>query len=123
MADVAIPTATQVIFLTGFIPVKQGDVVRMKNCFFDTNEKTGLDATYGQNTWGVTTCFYDSGKNRLESVPWSESVQNNYYTCTTDAYGYVTEFTVTANVSYVRLNPAPTVDASQAIITVNEEIE
>lgn len=123
VADVANPSATQVIFLTGFIPVKQGEVVRMKNCFFDTNEVSGLDATYGQNTWGISTCFYDSEKNRLHNVPWSESAQNNYYTCTPDASGYVTEFTITADVGYVRLNPAPTGDASQAIITVNEEIE
>lgn len=106
-------------YVTGFIPVKRGDVVRLKNV------KHELEAT-GSLTVGMQRmCFYDSSKNFLGLIISSSTAfHNRVY-----ENNNLVQFTLTNNhgdidesqVAYFRLNAAYIGDDS--IITVNEEIK
>ena len=116
-------TATNPIFVTGFIPVKNGDVVRLKNCFIDTNNVEN-HTIYGQNGWSIQNGFYDSSKTKLGLQVWTNTASGNYTTATADANGHVTEFAIVgASVGYMRLCLAPTSDPADAIVTVNQKID
>ena len=122
VADVANPSAPKAAILTGYIPVKKGDIVRFKNCYIDTNEVSS--DTYGQNSWGVSWWFYNASKTAVGSVVWTAAASNNLYTAVVDSDGLVRQVTITgSDVGYVRITFAPEGDASQAIITVNQEID
>lgn len=120
----AYPDAPHGVFLTGFIPVKPGDVIRMKNCYLDvTAVLADKHLLYGNMPSAIPTVFYDAGKNQLAQVMWESMHQpNDWLSCTVDAEGYVTEFTVTGDAAYMRISPAPVGSAADAVITVNEQI-
>jgi hypothetical protein len=126
VGTVTYTNAPNIIFLTGFIPVKNGDVVRMKNCFLDAHSSNNDETaqTYGNFIGTIYTAFYDSDKTELGKITWMEMREaNEWFTYTPNSDGNVTEFTVTGeNVAYLRLNPSCDGDPADAIITVNEEI-
>lgn len=123
VATLSASGATNPIFVTGFIPVKSGDVVRLKNCFIDTDEVANSEK-YGQNGWSIQNAFYDSSKNQLGLQAWTSTASGgSYTTATPDTSKYVTEFSITnSNVAYMRLCLAPTGDPADAVVTVNQEI-
>lgn len=122
VANVANMSAPKAAVLTGFIPVKSGDVIRFKNCYIDTNQVSS--DTYGQNSWGISWWFYDASKAKVSDVVWTAAPSNTSYTAVVGSDGLVRQVTITgSDVRYVRITFAPEGDASQAIITVNQEID
>lgn len=120
---VANPSATNVIFLTGFIPVKNGDIIRMKNCYCEALDYDNV-GIYGQRSSSINIAFYDAGKTALGKVAWSAMANpNDWLSCSPFAENIVTEFTITGTAAYMRIAAAPTADASDAILTVNELID
>lgn len=124
VATLSASGATNPLFVTGFIPVQAGDIVRLKNCWIDTTNEEN-SATYGQNGWSVQNAFYNSTKGQIGLQVWTTTATGgNFTTATADGDNRVTEFTVTnANVAYMRLCLAPTSDPADAIVTVNQLIE
>lgn len=132
---VANTSATNPIFLTGFIQVPAGATIRMKNCFIDTNGVNGTinnsadQAYYGHDLAGLNACMVYTNlyapiwEDGMTNYKWSTFVNCNYLASkpTVDSNGYVTEFTLnTTATKYIRMILGG--DPTTAIITVNEPI-
>lgn len=100
--------------VTGFIAVKAGDVVRLKNCNLD-----GVN-----NTWTDRLGFYKSDFTNVNCQYPSrfEETQHDTFQMVTDANGFVTQFTVLSSsaISYIRISSTGINDNS--VIAVNEPI-
>lgn len=141
-ADLDNPDASNPAFFTGFIPCKQGDRIRLKNCYIYA---TGDDvtATYGGAPFGLRSGLYDSSKAKIAVESWGNlcghstaNMQDKFsdYTRVTEngapatgTDGRIYEFTVAyAGAAYIRLVLAADRDngytPGDAIVTVNEEI-
>lgn len=128
-------SATNPIFLTGYIQVPAGATIRLKNCFIDTNGVNGTPNDtadknyYGHNMSGLYGCitYYN-----LEQPTFNDNTSNYYWqtftqysllasTPTVDSNGHVTEFTLkNTSPMYIRMHLGG--DPTKAIITVNEPI-
>jgi hypothetical protein len=114
---------TTPVWVTGFIPLVTGDVIRLKNCWFDAD---GTAAVYGANYGGCYHAFYDSNKTQISKITWERGVEGNTVgikDVVVDEAGNVVRFTVAApaqGIAYMRFTLAG--DAPNAILTVNEEI-
>ena len=116
-ADAATPA-----FSTGFIPVKNGDVIRLKNCWFDTSSLDDSKSPYGHRTWGLVIAFYNDSKALLTAQAWSSDAGYSTITPVIEADGKVYQFTVNrSDVAFMRINLAAN-NPAEAILTVNEEI-
>jgi hypothetical protein len=128
VSDIADASASNPVFVTGFIPVKHGDIIRMKNCFIDTDglgSDTDTEAAYYGNVVSALRCGIYNKENYLMAsvVAWNGFTTWNMLmsTATADSNGYVTEFTVGANVNgFIRLTLGG--NPETAIVTINEEI-
>lgn len=126
ISDIA--SGTNPAFVTGFIPCKQGDVIRLKNCYIHAHgTNAAYEAIYGNGTYGLRSALYDSSKAKICVFSWgnlSEGGDTEYITYTQNGSDYkLTEFTVAlANTAYIRLTLAADNDPKYAIVTVNEEI-
>ena len=126
VSDIADTSASNPVFVTGFIPVKQGYVIRMKNCYIDTDgvssDTSAEIACYGNVVSAIRIGLYNKGSYSLVSVTaWNTFANWEYITATADSNGYVTEFTVTSDVNaLMRFTLAG--DPETAILTINEEI-
>lgn len=116
-------------FWTGFIPVKQGDVIRLKNCYLEVSNTESRNEAYtnvgGSGYWGIRSGVYDSGKNKLQVVSWGQliNMEQNVFSDYDKTSGEITAFTVAySGASFVRLTLATNGSPADAIITVNEEI-
>lgn len=128
--DIALTSGTSPAFTTGCIPIKKGDIVRMKNCWIDPD---GTPEVYGQNAGGLNIYGYtgdDRNNTKQHLGAWVQ------WTPTGSAHDFVTDFTYddsgningfrydnsggTTELKYIRFtlggNPA------EAILTVNEDI-
>lgn len=127
---------TNPVFVTGYIPVKHGDIIRLKNCYIDVDGINGAkDASldkpyYGYAAKDLKNWYYDSNKQTASSANWT--IMNNggnnlaqYKSCVIDADGHISQFTMdidgVSNPGYLRLVLGG--DPTTAIVTVNEEIE
>lgn len=106
-------------YLTGFIPVKMGDVVHLKNVKWQNGVTTGL------NSGNQRVSFYDANKVHLGQT--NAIGLGGTLSGVKDANGIWTQFTVKNfsgvtldNAAYFRLCCAGI--TSESIITVNEEI-
>lgn len=106
-------------YLTGFIPVKIGDVVRLKNVTWQNGVTTGL------NSGNQRISFYSADKAHLGQT--NAIGLGGTLSGVKDANGIWTQFTVKnfsggnlANAAFFRLNCAGI--TAESIITVNEEI-
>ena len=111
-------------FATGFIPVKEGDVIRFKNCYIDTNASTTDASVYGTNANGLSVYLYQANKSAWLSVTWAIIKNSDRVTnIVTDSNGYLTQFTFTncASLRFARFALAG--DPANAVITINEPIE
>ena len=106
-------------YLTGFIPVKMGDVVRLKNVTWQNGVTTGL------NSGNQRVSFYDANKAHLSQT--NAIGLGGALSGVKDANGIWTQFTVKnwsggniTNAAFFRLNCAGI--TSESIITINEEI-
>lgn len=106
-------------YLTGFIPVKIGDVVRLKNVTWQNGVTTGL------NSGNQRISFYSAGKTHLAQT--NAIGLGGTLSGVKDANGIWTQFTVKnfsggdlTNAAFFRINCAGI--TSESIITVNEEI-
>lgn len=141
-ADLDNPDASNPAFFTGFIPCKQGDRIRLKNCYIYA---TGDDATatYGGAPFGLRSGLYNSSKAKIAVESWGNlngnstaNMQDKFtdYTRVTEngapatgTDGRIYEFTVAyAGTAYIRLVLAADRDngytPGDAIVTVNEPI-
>jgi hypothetical protein len=129
-ADVALTSGTSPAFTTGCIPIKKGDVVRMKNCWIDPD---GTVEVYGQTAGGLNIDGY-TGDDRSTTYKhlgaWAQ------WTDTGTAKGFVSNFTYddsgnlngftydnsggTTEIKYIRFTLGG--NPEEAILTVNEEI-
>lgn len=116
------PNAQYASFTTGFIPVKKGDVIRLKNCWMDTAQLDDTQSPYGHRTWGLVLAFYDAKNTTIETnCYWTDLPTSALVDAIIDSDGKVTQFIVNVNHPYMRLNLGSS-DPSQAILTINEEI-
>lgn len=121
-------SATEPAFLTGFIPIKSGDVIRFKNCYMDTND---VDATekYGQKTWGLYITYFDKDKIRKNGTTWSQlDTEENAFAAdlVVDVNGYCTGLTFrdsidSAGYQFARFTLAGNAETA-VIIKINEPI-
>ena len=128
-------------FCTGFIPCKQGDVIRLKNCYIHatTQDNDSFKALYGNTgPWGVRFGLYNSSKEKIAVESWGNLSQGKNATNILSDYTRVPEGTgltqgmiyqckiAYANTAYIRLCLAADVangfTAADAIVTVNQEI-
>ena len=128
-------------FCTGFIPCKQGDIIRLKNCYIHatTQDNDSFKALYGNvGPWGVRFGLYNSSKTKIAVESWGNLSQANNATNILSDYtrvpegtgltqGFIYQFKIAyAGTAYIRLTLAADVDngftAADAIVTVNEEI-
>jgi hypothetical protein len=125
---------------TGFIPVKQGDVIRIKGCNWYSTKATNYIVAYtstfvhwgttsagGGHYYGNTATTVNPEKMPIEHADYGGSwdVQSNVSTITIakdpshKTYGY-------KNIAYIRLSVrgdgSGAVDGADLIVTVNEEI-
>ena len=129
--DVTLTSGTSPAFTTGCIPIKKGDVVRMKNCWIDPD---GTLEVYGQDAGGLNIWAYtgdDRNNNTMQHLgAWIQ------WTDTGTAHGFVSNFTYddsgnvngftynnssgSTELKYIRFtlggNPA------EAILTINQVI-
>lgn len=113
------PTDQNGSYLTGFIPVKFGDVVHLKNVKWQNGVTTGL------NSGNQRVSFYDANKVHLGQT--NAIGLGGTLSGVKDENGIWTQFTVKnwsgvdlGNAAYFRLNCAEI--SGDSIITVNEEI-
>ena len=114
-------------FVTGFIPAKKGDVIRLKNCVIHaTNDDTYTTETYGVGSFAIRSGLYDADKVSLAVFAYGylgQGADTDKIAYTADSNGHVTEFTIVkSDTAYVRLCLVPDGDHAEAIVTVNEEI-
>lgn len=110
------------MYVTGFIPCKRGDIIRMKNVTF----QYGVGTSSNQRL-----SFYDANKTHLcqtNATGLAGMSYNGQNTSIKGSDGIYTQFTVgdlsglnTTNTAYFRING--TYIGSDSIITVNEEIK
>ena len=114
--------AANAAFTTGFIPVHNGAVVRLKNCWMDTANLEDSASPYGHRTWALHVAFYDAMDTTIKkNVAWTDISTSNLITPTIGDNGHITQFVVNVNHPYMRLNLAAS-DPSQAILTIDETI-
>lgn len=113
------PTGQDGSYLTGFIPVKIGDVVHLKNVKWQNGVTTGL------NSGNQRVSFYDANKAHLDQA--NAIGLGGTLSGVKDDNNIWTQFTVKNsrdmtldNAAYFRLNCAEI--SGDSIITVNEEI-
>ena len=143
--SVANTSAANPVFVTGFIPCKQGDVIRLKNCFihaFADDATSELGILYGgDGAFGIRSGLYDASKAKIAVESWGnlngmsnankQDKFSNYTLVDTTNHGYdgkIYEFTIAyAGTAYIRLTLAADKDngytPADAIVTVNQEIE
>lgn len=129
-ADVALTSGSSPAFTTGCIPIKKGDIVRMKNCWIDPD---GTADIYGQGAGGLNIDGY-TGDDRTTTYKnlgsWAQ------WTDTGTAKGFVSDFTYddsgningftydnsggTTVLKYIRFTLGG--NPEEAILTVNEDI-
>lgn len=124
------PNAVNAPFITGFIPCKQGDVIRLKNCYIATGDGDGnISAesnSYGNGFWGMRSGLYNSSKAKVNVFSWGDFYDKNMavvsnYTAVNER---VTQFTIAqSGVSFMRITLAATGSPADAILTVNEPID
>jgi hypothetical protein len=123
------PRVGNTVFVTGFIPCKQGDVIRLKNCYIDTDYTKAWQATAtvgASDIFGIRSGVYNASKAKVDVFSWgniyegSKLVVSNYTVVNQRA----TEFTIAkSGVSYIRLCLATDTTPADAIVTVNQEID
>lgn len=114
-----VPDGQSGSYLTGFIPVKLGDTVYLKNVTWQNGVNSGL------NSGNQRISFYDANKNHLAQT--NAIGLGGTLNGIKDSSGIWTQFTLRnfsggnlTNAAYFRLNCAGL--SAESIITVNEEI-
>ena len=112
--------------VTGFIPAKYGDVIRMKGVTWGTNVVDGYSYISFYNSSGtlVTTVnrYMNDDANGVSNH--GNYINKNASSILTDSNGVTTfniVFTQKIDFSYIRINA--TGDGADMIVTVNEEID
>lgn len=115
------PNPSEGTFVTGFIPVKSGDVIRLKNCWIDPDATADV---YGASADGLRCHTYQSSFAFIEHgiTSWSNFADENNTVWTnivTDDNGNVVQFTIGTStiVAYMRLTLGG--DAENAVITIS----
>ena len=128
--DLEYPNSTNAPFITGFIPCKQGDVIRLKNCYIPTadggNDLTKGTNSYGNAFWGMRSGLYNASKTKVNVFSWGTLIDNDKSILKdyTSVNNRITQFTIAqSGVSFIRLCLAHTGSPANAILTVNEEIK
>lgn len=128
-------------FITGFIPCKQGDIIRLKNCYIHATPSEGdsYKALYGDiGPWGLRFGLYKSDKSMLAVESWGNLTTHDNKTDKVSDYtrvpegtgltdGMIYQFKIAyAGTAYIRLVLAADKNngytPADAIVTVNQEI-
>ena len=124
--------------VTGFIPVKQGDVIRIKGCNWYSTKATNYIVAYNSNFghWSTTqttgTHYYNTTNN-----PDERFMENPVFGGSMDIQSGVSTIVIGKNkdgqlngyenIAYIRISVrgdgSNAVDGADLIVTVNEEIE
>lgn len=116
--------------VTGFIPVKRGDIIRIKGCAWENTVKSNYIVAYDESFahWGSTT---SGGSHYYGTVNGNgDSKLEKTMTVATESGGISTiqlwDANSHNNVAYIRIScqgdGSSTVDGANLIVTVNEEI-
>lgn len=138
---VDLPGGSNPPFATGFIPCKQGDIIRLKNCYIHATPIDGdsYKALYGDvGPWGLRFGLYKSDKSMLAVESWGNLAASDNKTDKVSNYtrvpegqkitdGMIYQFTIAcAGTAYIRLVLAADIangcTPADAIVTVNQEI-
>ena len=121
--------ASKAAFVTGFIPIKNGDVFRFKNCFICTQSVSDT-SVYGIATWNLRIGYYGSSKEFKNVDTWTDIATGTYASGVVDSGGLCRELTFNEKIDssgykYVRFSLAPddVANVADAVITINELIE
>lgn len=124
--------------VTGFIPVKQGDVIRIKGCNWYSTKKNNYIVAYNSSFghWSTTqtqgTHYYNTTNN-----PGKQTIESETYGGSLDIQSDVSTIVIAQNpswgdkgfenIAYIRISVqgdgTSTVDGADLIVTVNEEIK
>jgi hypothetical protein len=122
---------------TGFIPVKQGDVIRIKGCHWYSTKATNYIVAYTSSFehWGTTSTdkghYYNTTNNPkkvyIEHAAYGGSmdIQSGVSTIVIGKNPNIYNVDGFENIAYIRLSvrgDGGTVDGADLIVTVNEEI-
>lgn len=121
LSDVAsASSASNPVFVTGFIPCGIGSVVRFKNCYMATTANSTDTSVYGQTIDNFRLMLANSSKGMNQLITWNQLTTSDQITIEQDENGNVIGFTPKNYGVYIRMVLAG--DPETAIITVNEEI-
>lgn len=132
VADLDSSSASKKPFVTGFIPCKQGDIIRLKNCYIPANNGNlwgnTSDSTnvFGSGFWGIRNGLYNASKAKEQVFSWGDLADGKTtivsdYSVSNDRYS---QFKIACSgVSYIRLTLATDTSPADAILTVNQEID
>lgn len=133
VSDLSVSGATNPVFVTGLIPIKQGDILRFKNCYIDP-EDIDNSSKYGTAGWSLRVAQYNKINSTVDGGGIGLDAWNNFTTDTTssfiqdvvlDSRGYVCQFTIKQSTKqYIQLTLACDDGKTpvDAIVTINEEI-
>lgn len=120
----SVSTATNPVFITGFIPVQQGQTIHLQDCYIDVDGINGSPSStdtknyYGDACSSLNLLICNSAKISQHTISWVNSKTSEHFTMTPDSDGIVTEITCNkAGMAFVRLILAG--DPTQAVITVD----
>ena len=133
VASIDNPSAPKAPFVTGFIPCKQGDIIRLKNCFipgrnapYEWGDQAANTNVFGGGHWGLRSGLYNSSKAKIEVFSWGDfyDLATNKVSDYEAVDGKITQFKIAySGVIYIRLCLAPDGNPADAIVTINEPIE
>lgn len=116
------------VFATGFIPVMQGDIIHLHNCYIDPD---GTVDVYGGMPTSFNVHLYDNSKTSIPyysgaACTWAAFTSNDdtdlYNDYVTDANGNVVQFTIEhATAAYIRLTLAEAGTAADAVLTIERD--
>lgn len=118
-ADVA-SNKTYRLFVTGLLPIKKGDVVRLGNCWIDPD---GDETEYPANAGGCNIRILDEAKGTLTGSHWAvfaDSGNTKFIDIQKDTAGNVIQFTYNYTGGYLWMTLAG--EGESAVVTINEEI-
>lgn len=115
--------------VTGFIPAKPGDVIRMKGVTWGTSESNGYcyilyAGSDFKNVFTINKYRQDTANNNMSNFTDKSKVDLTTSGIFTDSNGvttFIVNFNTTINYTYIRISAEG--NGANMIVTVNEEIE
>ena len=120
-------SGTNPTFITDYIPISDQQIIRLKNCYIDSDgidgsfNSSATTAYYGKSVNSLMVCMCNSSKGVLNTQSWYNLADNYTTDVVKDSDGHITQFKINrSGIAYIRLTLGG--DATNAILTIDEEI-